>query len=226
MLKKLVVICTIAMVALLMAGTAWADSVPVNNASFENPGGLVNIGCGAGCMYNTIAPTGWLVSSGGSFQPGSFFSFVPDGILVAYTNSGYIAQLLTSSTVQPNTLYTMTVDVGHRTDGINGSFTLYLETVQNGLNTTVCSVSGNAANITPGGWQAESCSYQSGASAGGNFYLDFVANGGQLDVDNVSLVTSANVPEPSSVLMLGLGMMLVMGVALWSKREEFRFFNA
>jgi len=209
-----------------MTGTAWADSVPITNASFEMTGAPLSIACGPGCAYNYTSPVGWHVggANGGSFSPGSFFSYVPDGSLVAYTNSGSISQTLTSS-VLANTLYTLTVFVGNRTDTINGGFTLYLDTILNGVKTPLCSVSGNAATITPGTWQAESCTYQSGANVpAGDFFLDFVSTGSQLDVDNASLVDStAAVPEPGSLLMLGLGMILVMGAARWSKREEFRF---
>jgi len=221
MAKKLSVFCFIAIVALLMTGTAWADGIPITNASFETPGGPLNYSCGTGCTYNYSTIPGWSISAGGSFQPGSFFSYIPDGNLVAFTNGGSISQTLTSS-VSVNTLYTLTVYVGNRTNTQNFGYTLYLDTILNGVTTTLCSVSGNAATITPGGWQAESCSYQSGLSVpAGDLFLDFVGGPYQLDVDDVSL--TANVPEPSSVLLLGVGMLLAAGLAMWNKRKELHF---
>jgi hypothetical protein len=207
-----------------MTETAWADSVPITNASFETLGGPLSNNCGIGCAFNTAAPTGWSVTGGGdggSFEPGSYFSYIPNGSLVAFTNSDSISQTLTSSALA-NTLYTLTVYVGDRTNQVNGGFTIYLDTILGGVTTTLCSLSGNAANFTPGTWQAESCSYQSGANApAGNFFLDLVsANGYQLDVDNVSLSDPpANVAEPSAMLLLGLGIVLVMGAALWNKQK-------
>jgi hypothetical protein len=219
--KKLVVLCAIAVLALLMAGTARADGLPITNTSFETPGGALAYNCGTGCAYNYTPPSGWNVTMGGSFEPGPYFDSVPDGSLVAFTNGGSISQTLTSS-VASNTLYTLTVDVGERTDQINGEFTIYLDTIQNGVITTLCSVTGQASSIAPGTWQAESCSYESGSNVpAGNFFLDFVAYSEQLDVDNVVLTDPpASVPEPGSMPLLGFGMVLVMCVAMWSKRKE------
>src|SRR5215471_8697464 len=138
----------------LLGGTAYADNIAVNNASFEatNP---LNIGCGTGCAYNYGPIPGWSTSGpSGSFQPGSFFSSVPDGNIVAFSNTGSISQTLAAS-VLANTVYTLTVFVGDRTDHLNGLYTLSLDTILNGVLTTLCSVSDNAANIPAGSFQSE-----------------------------------------------------------------------
>ncbi len=223
MQKRHVVFSVIVAVLLLMTGTAWADSIPINNASFENysPNPFTN-SCGPGCGYNSGSIPGWNVTSGGSFQPGSFYNYIPDGSVVGFTNGGSISQTLTGTSVSANSSYTLTVFVGNRTNKENGVFSIYLDTILNGITTTLCSVSGNAATFTPGTWQAESCTYNSGANApAGNFYLDFVGGNGQLNVDDVTLTNpTTNVPEPSSLLLLGFGALLVMGMAKWNHEKQ------
>jgi hypothetical protein len=192
-------------------GTAYADSVPINNASFEtfNP---LTATCGLGCHFNSGPIPGW--QGGGSFQPNSqFFSSIPNGTTIGYSNGGTIAQTLTS-TVLPDTVYTMTAFVGNRLDGFSGTFTLALDTIQNGVTTTLCTVSGNAHDFTPGTFESQSCMFTSGSTVpGGDLYLLFTAGHTvQLDVDDVSLTTSAapSVPEPSSMTLVGLGVIFLL----------------
>jgi hypothetical protein len=227
MLKKIALAATLALGSLLIAGPVWADGVPVAivNASFESLSNAPTLTCPnvTNCFYNNGPIPGWTGTlQTGSFHPGALFSSIPDGSFVAYTNSGTISQTLASS-VLADTLYTLTVFVGDRTDMINGPYTLYLDTILNGVTTNLCTISGNASKITPGTFQAETCSYQSTANVpAGNFFLDFANGGGQLDVDDVSLTATSsntNVPEPGSVVFLGLGLMLVLGAGIWSKQK-------
>ena len=223
MQNRLVLLALVVAVLLLLTGTAWADNIPINNASFENysPNPFTHV-CGPGCGYDSGSIPGWDVTLGGSFQPGSFYNYIPDGSVVGFTNGGSISQTLTGTSVSANSSYTLTVFVGNRTNTQNGVFTIYLDSILNGITSTLCSVSGNAATFAAGTWQAESCTYQSGANApAGNFFLDFVGGNGQLNVDDVTLTgPPVNAPEPSSILLLGLGSLLVIGMAKWNKGKQ------
>jgi len=225
MAKKLLVLAAIAVVALFTAGTAWADSVPIDNPSFEISDPL-NISCGVpGCAYNyNNSIPGWTVTNGGSWQPGStFFSSLPDGVLAAFTNHGSISQTL-SETVLPDTVYTLNVFVANRGDGVNGTYTLSLDTILNGVLTTLCATPVlDANNITAHTFQSEGCSYTSGTNVpAGDLFLMFTSDYGQLDIDDVSLNTqsTANVPEPSTLLLLGMGAALALGLGLRNKQRE------
>jgi|SRR5208283_2798244 len=224
-LKNLTFLAALVLLLVISGGTARADSVPITNPSFETLSGPLSISCGSGCAYNSGAIVGWTVLNGGSFQPGSFLSPVPDGSLVAYANAtGSISQTLTGNSVLDNSVYTLSLFVGDRTDKFNGNYILSLDTILGGVTTTLCSFSGNAASITPGTFQSEGCSYTSGSSVpAGNLFLQFTAASGQLDVDEVSLTVqpaATSVPEPSSILLLGIGALSVLFVLAMRGKKQ------
>src|SRR4029077_20307897 len=106
-------------------------------------------------------------------------------------------------------------------DGSSGAYTISLDTILGGVTSTLCMVSVKANTIKPGTFQLESCTYTSGGSGfpSGDLYLDFTANSGQLDVDNVGL-TVQGVPEPSSVLLLGVGMFFLAAMMMARRKKE------
>jgi len=227
MSKKLVLTLAFVLCMTILGGTAWADNIPIVNPSFESAGPL-NTPCGTGCAYN-YGPVpgipGWSSVGGGSWMPGSFFTSIPDGSLIAFANAqSSLTQTLTGNSVLTNSLYTFSVFVGDRTDGINGNYILSLDTIVGGVTTTLCSVPGNAASIARGTFQLESCTYASGSSVpSGNLFLQLSAVSGQLDVDNVSLTVqpvTTSVPEPSSVLLLSIGMLLVFSTLLMRRKKD------
>jgi hapalindole biogenesis HpiC1 cyclase-like protein/PEP-CTERM motif-containing protein len=227
MSKKLTVLSAVLLGLTVLSGTARADNIPIVNSSFESITGTLNIACpagGASCAYNNGPIPGWSVIAGGSWQPGTYFSSIPDGNLVGYVNATRsLTQDLTGQSVQADSVYTFSFYVGDRSDGQSGLYTISLDTIMGGVTTQLCTITGNGRNIPLGTFQQESCSYTSGSSGlpGGDLFLSFTANSGQLDVDNVGLTVQSvtGVPEPSSVLLLGIGMLFLMAMMVRRKRE-------
>jgi hypothetical protein len=180
-------------------------NIAVTNASFETlpPGGLPS-GCGAGCSFSAGSIPGWLTIGGtGQFQPGTagFYNYVPDGLTVAYSNGGTIAQTV-SVTAAAGATYTLTGAFGRRTDTINpGSISLFV-----GANQVVAT----GISPTPGDWSIYTASYTATlADVGSAITIVLSSPGSQGGFDNIILTA---VPEPASwaMLLVGFGM---VGVA-------------
>lgn len=193
-----------------VAAPAWADAVPVQNASFEMTNSL-NVSCGTGCAFNSGPIPGWtIMGQGGSFQPNSaiFNLPLPDGNIIAYSNGGTISQTLAAS-LTPDTTYTLSVDVGLRLNGAvdvtNYTIALYVG------NTLLNSFSASNGLIPIGTFADETVTYTSGATVlPGDLSIVLTSDGQQADFDNVRLTESA-VPEPSSLSLLAgaLGVMFL-----------------
>jgi hypothetical protein len=95
-----------------------------------------------------------------------------------------ISQVLTT-TLQGNSTYTLSVDVGHRLDGNATNYTIELVAGGNVLN----SVTGNSGSITAGSFATQSVSYTSAATvtAGQQLEIRLISAGSQGDFDNVTL---------------------------------------
>lgn len=234
MLKRLALASAFVLCMTILSGTAWADTVAIVNPSFDtNPGPLSN-SCattgGPGCAYNVGPIYGWSTTpgAGGIWQPGTYFPGLLPGDLIGYTNAvTSLSQQLTGISVLANSVYTLSVSVGDRAiDGLSGSYTLSLDTILGGVTTTLCSVSGNASSIGSGNFQVESCSSPSFSSVpSGDLYVQLSANSGQLDVDNVSLTfqSTSSVPEPSSFLLLSMGMLFLFSTLMVRRKKELQF---
>src|SRR5579863_8970299 len=81
----------------LMGSSAWADSITVQNNSFEQFNPLnQTAGCVPGCAYNLGPIPDWSITgAGGSWQPGpsgTYFSqALPDGSTLGFVN-GILSQ--------------------------------------------------------------------------------------------------------------------------------------
>ena len=230
-LKKLALACAFVLSMTILSGTAWADNIPIANPSFQNNPGTLTPNCPLGgptCAFNGGPIDGWSTTGGqgGYWRPGSYFPGLPAGDLIGYVNfAGSLSQTLTGNSVLANSIYTLSVFVGDRAiDGFSGGYTLSLDAIMGGVTTTLCSFTGNASTIGSGMFQVEGCTYTSPSSApSGNLFLQLSANTGQLDVDNVSLsVQSAtsSVPEPSSVLLLSVGLLFLVATLMVRREKE------
>ncbi|MCC6536493.1 MAG: PEP-CTERM sorting domain-containing protein [Bryobacterales bacterium] len=196
----------------LAAGISRAAVITVNNASFEtfNP---LNLACaGAGCAFNTALIPGWTNSGGnnGSWQPGNpantnYFDFLPDGVTIAYSNSGAISQTVTETAVAGVT-YTLMVDIGNRKDLVpTGGAQLLV-----GANT----INAAGGNLAEGGWTTFTATYTAQAGdAGQAIVIRLITDGAQADFDNVRLSDSVtrggDVPEPGTLVLMGAGLSAV-----------------
>jgi len=192
-----------------ISAPVWADSITVQNASFEITNTL-NLGCAVpNCALNVGQIPDWTVTGvGGSWQTASlYFNLpLPDGNIIAYSNGGTISQTLTGHSLIPNTTYTLSVDVGNRLDSVlatNYSIALYAGT------TLLNSFSGNNGDIPMGKFADETVTFTSGAEvASGDLRIVLTSAGVQTAFDDVQLTAT---PEPGSLLLLGSGLLSIGG---------------
>jgi hypothetical protein len=199
---------------------AYAATIPVANSSFEIlPTGGLPIGCGTGCSYSENSPIpGWtsIGSFWGQFQPGvqdgnfTYLNSVPDGITVAYINSGTIQQTV-GAVAQAGVTYTLQVDLGFRKDVPDpGTITLQI-----GSNDIVAT--GSVA-LFSGNWENYTATYTAlPTDAGDPISILLSSTDDQGDFDNVRLNNSlAAVPEPASLTLLASGL---LGFGLLRRRK-------
>ena len=214
-----------------LSSVAWADSIPVQNASFEivaNPPGLNQACAGTGCAFNDVANgdiPDWTHSfnaSAGSFRPGSsttyFNTVLPDGNIVAYINNGSISQTL-GVFLMPDSTYTLSVDVGRRNDAAGVNYSLNLLDGSN----VFCSQSGSNSTITAGTFSEVTLTCTTGASVpAGLLGIELTGFGRQVNFDNVQLnVTTTTIPTPEpSTLALTFVSLLVGGLLFVRSRRN------
>jgi PEP-CTERM motif len=207
---------------LLFSGVSLADSIAIQNSSFEDTNPLAQA-CGTGCAFNNGPIPDWTITGGqagtallSSYYPGG----IPDGSIVAFSNGGTISQTLTGTELQANSTYVLSVFVGDRPDNevSDYSFSLYAGS------TLLGTFSGSNSSITPGTFAQEFLTYTTGSTvAAGDLTIDLASAGIQTDFDNVQLTVNpadypagdppVSTPEPGTLLMLGSGIFGMLGFA-------------
>jgi hypothetical protein len=200
-----------------IATPAFANSIPIQNASFQTTNPL-NISCGACGNYNLGPIPGWTTAGvAGSWQPGpaSFSQPLPNGGIVAVVNNGgSISQALGVSLLS-NTLYNLSVDVGQRLDGPNGYASNFIIQLFAG-STLLNSIAGFSGAIPMGTFATQSFTYLAGnAVPSGNLSIVLGTAGQQSVFANVQL-TATSVSEPGSLTLLAAG----LGLALFVFRRR------
>lgn len=155
--------------------------VAVTNSSFELP---------ATTAY-TYSATGW--TSGGNFSAGVFnatgiFPTAPDGLNVAWINSG--ASLSQDLGTQPAALYTLSFKLGNR-PGFGNALTSLVVAFGS------CSQTFTLAGIPVGTFTLEAFSCDQMAS--GDFSVTFTNTGGQVSIDNVVVTSAPIIPPPAPI---------------------------
>ena len=219
--------------ALMLTIAVPARAVIVANGNFEADS-VTDIPEGA-----SATATSWTIGPGGPFASAALYD--PTGSIrfpadpayagennaaVVYTNGGFFRQLL-GITLASNTRYRLTVDVGN--DAIGGGFPTVINGVSgdararllvNGATSPMPGlVSSTAATPPVGNFNTWTLVWETGwneplLGSDLTFDLSRGATGGNTWFDNVTL-TAELIPEPSTVLLLGLG-----GLFAWRKTRR------
>jgi len=232
-LVRLLISGVCALAFCMLTTGAWADSISVQNSSFDLVGnqGLNSSCAGTDCSFNDVAQgfiPDWTPSfnaSAGSFHPGSSMTYFSTDVgTVAYINNGSLSQMLGVS-VLPDSTYTLSVDVGRRFDFAGVNYSLSLLDGSNVLGT--CTQSGSNASIAAGTFADITLTCTTGASVpAGLLGIELAGSGTQVDFDNVHLSVESVVstPEPGALALTLVG--LLMGGLLFVHSRRSRYLQS
>ncbi|MHC4220271.1 MAG: hypothetical protein ACYSU7_17640, partial [Planctomycetota bacterium] len=190
-----------------LAGTAHAESIFVENASFESL--VITDG-----TWDLGAPEGWTLLGGkfGVFNPTvtTFPGGVPDGNNSAYSNGGTITQVL-AAVLEPDTVYSLAVDLGNRPET---DFPGYQVQLWAGGEL----IADDDSSFTPAGQNFESSlvtflALPDDPRLGQSLEIRLVSLGIQVNYDNVTL-NGTLIPTPGALALL-----CVAGLVGWRRRR-------
>jgi len=181
--KILRLLCAAVAMTLLPAVSAQAAPITVVDASFE-VGGAAQ-GDGQAIVSPWSAPGDWGYVDG-SNQPGGLSA--TDGNWYVYSNGNDSIYQTLAATLQPNTTYSLSVDVGARNDQGMPGYSISLSAGGNSLT----SVSGGDSSFGPG-WITAVATYTTPASVtpGQALQISLGGYGVQTEFDNVRLDATA-----------------------------------
>ena len=214
MKKGMLILCIFAFQAFLII-PAFATPIYIDNYSFENP--AVNVGPGwiadsTGSWTQGVGIPGWTCSDTGYSGVISGYGTAADGNNAAWVQyDNYISQSLTA-TLQPNSLYTLSVAVGNRVDWDKLNPEIQLLAGGNVLSDKTLT---SAEIPASGHYSFITLTYQTGQNVTSNQNLAIKLinaspndRGSQSHFDDVTLdesSTNSAVPEPASMLLFGIG---------------------
>jgi len=204
--------CAVGLFAILFVavGGMWGGTVPINDPSFEG------LACGTtpGAVAQNCVPPGWTVTgtADAALPPIGAWDSIPDGSQVAWSNSGTLTQVL-STTVAPDTTYTLSVWVSERINPAN-TFTPDIQLLD-GSTPLITLTTSSPGVVLPTKnvdgtytWVDWIGTFTTGSTVDGDpLEISLGASSAQSAFDEVSLADSSAAPEPAMFALVAVGLL-------------------